>query len=271
MLSKFGAALPTEAMPKARAAARRAIDLDPTLAEPHVSLGSIAALFDWDWAASERHYRRALELNPSYATAHQWYAHDLLNGIGRLEEAQAVLERARDCDPLSPVILASSAENMVMQRRPADALEFYTKIIELDPYFPRIYFGLARTNLMLGRSQEALEAMRRGAALSPRSPLPLALQSHVFAFLGRMAEARAALAELEEVSRTTRTAPYLFMRAWMLLDPERACDYLEQACEERDPRLVHAGVSPIYDPLRGRPRFESVLRRMGLALESVSV
>jgi serine/threonine-protein kinase len=262
--AKFGAAIPREAMPRARAAARRALALDPTLAEPHVSLGSIAAIFDWDWSASEEHFRKALDLNPGYATAHQWYAHDLLAGVGRLEEAEAALEQARDCDPLSLVILASSAENMVMQRRPADALEFYARTIELDPYFPRAYFGLARAYVLLGRNDEAVQAVRHGSALGPKSAMPLALEAHVYGSLGRMDEARAALAQLDNMARTNRVAPYLFMRAWSALDADRACEYLEQACEERDPRLVHAAVSPVYDPLRGHPRFESVLRKMGL-------
>jgi TolB-like protein len=262
--AKFGAAIPREAMPRARAAARRALALDPTLAEPHVSLGSIAAIFDWDWSASEEHFRKALDLNPGYATAHQWYAHDLLAGVGRLEEAEAALEQARDCDPLSLVILASSAENMVMQRRPADALEFYARTIELDPYFPRAYFGLARAYVLLGRNDEAVQAVRHGSALGPKSAMPLALEAHVYGSLGRMDEARAALAQLDNMARTNRVAPYLFMRAWSALCADRACEYLEQACEERDPRLVHAAVSPVYDPLRGHPRFESVLRKMGL-------
>ena len=263
VLAKFGAALPCDAMPKARSAALRALALDPTLAEPHVSLGSIAALYDWDWTVAETHFHRALDLNPGYATAHQWYAHDFLSGVGRMAEAEAELEQARDCDPLSIVILASSAENMVMQRRPAEALEFYARTLELDPYFPRAYFGLARAYVLLGRYEEAVEAVRRGSALD-RCAMPLALEAHVFASVGRTAEARAAVAELETLARTTRIAAYLLMRAWTVLDADRACDYLEQACEERDPRLVHAAVSPIYDPLRGKLRFEAVLRRMDL-------
>jgi tetratricopeptide (TPR) repeat protein len=169
------------------------------------------------------------------------------------------------------VILASSAENMVMQRRPQDALEFYEKLIELDQYFPRIYFGLARTYLILGRHKDAIDAVERGAALSRRSAMPLALRAHIYSSLGRIDEARAAIVELQEMSRTTRVAPYLFMRAWSVLDPERACDYLEKACEERDPRMVHAAVSPVFDCLRDRPRFDAVLRRMGLLTDHSTV
>lgn len=269
VLAKFGTAASREAMPKARAAAKRALALDPSLAEPHVSLGSIASLFDWDWAASEQHFRRAIEMNPGYATAHQWYAHDFLAGVGRLEEGETELAIARECDPLSVVILASSAENMILQRRPVEALDFYTKTLELDSYFPRAYFGLARTLLLLGRQDEAVEATGRGCALIPESSLALALKISVYAAVGRIAEARRMAAELETMARATRVAPYLLMRAWMMLDPDLACQYLERACEDRDPRLVHAGVSPIYDPLRGSPCFESVLRRMGLAAEPV--
>ncbi|HWZ31116.1 MAG TPA: tetratricopeptide repeat protein [Bryobacteraceae bacterium] len=269
VLAKFGAAPPREAMPKARAAARRALTLDPTLAEAHVSLGSIAGLFDWDWVAAEQHMRRGLEMNPLYATGHQWYAHDVLAAVGRLEQAEAALARARDCDPLSVVVMASSAENLIMQRRPEEALDLYGKTLELDPYFPRAHFGKARAALSLGREEQAREAVRAGWALNPSSPLAIALVTYIYAAIGRVADARRSLQELEEAGRKTQISPYLFMRAWMAMDPRRACDYLEQACEDRDPRLAHAAVSPIYDDLRGHPRFDAVLRRMGLTLEPV--
>jgi hypothetical protein len=97
----------------------------------------------------------------------------------------------------------------------------------------------------------------------------MAMVTHIYAAIGRVADARRSLQELEEAGRKTQISPYLFMRAWMALDQRRACDYLEQACEDRDPRLAHAAVSPIYDDLRGHPRFDAVLRRMGLTLEPV--
>ena len=270
VLAKFGAAPSREAMPKARAAARRALALDPTLAEPHAALGSIAALFDWDWAAAEQHFRRAIEINPGYATGHQWYAHDMLSGVGRLEEAEAELALARECDPLSVVILASSAENMILQRRPKESLDFYTKTLELDEYFPRAYIGLARTLVLLGRKDDAIEAIERGRALNPSSPLARAIQASIYAGVGRGAEARHMAEELEADKQATYISPYLMMRAWMMLDPDLACEYLQRACEDRDPRLIHAGVSPIYDPLRGFACFESVVRRMGVAADAVT-
>ncbi len=269
VLAKFGAAPAREAMPKAREAARRALELDPTLAEAHVSRGSIAALFDWDWVAAEEHFRRGLEMNPGYATGHQWYAHDLLAGVGRLEEAAAALERARECDPLSLVVLASSGENMIMQRRPAAALEFYSKALELDPYFPRAHFGVARALLGLKRNQDAVDAVERGSALTPGLAMAIALEASIYTGVGRIAEARQRVRALEEMHKAKRVSPYLMMRAWMALDQERACDYLELAYEERDPRLTHAAVSPVYDVLRPLPRFEVILRQMGLVPEIV--
>ena len=97
-------------------------------------------------------------------------------GLGRLDEAETALARARECDPLSLVVLASSGENMIMQRRPAPALEFYSKVIELDAYFPRAHFGMARALLMLGRNLEAVAAVDKGSALIPGSPIALALK-----------------------------------------------------------------------------------------------
>jgi tetratricopeptide (TPR) repeat protein len=156
-----------------------------------------------------------------------------------------------------------------MQRRFHDALDFYNKTLELDKYFPRAYFGLARTLLLLDRKDEAVDAIRLGRALIPVSPLARAIQASVYAGVGRIAEARRMAQELEEIANGTRISPYLMMRAWMSLDTDRAGAYLESACEDHDPRLIHAGFSPIYDPLRGTPGFESVLRRMGVAAEAV--
>ncbi|HEV8148317.1 MAG TPA: tetratricopeptide repeat protein [Bryobacteraceae bacterium] len=270
VLAKFGAEMPREFMPLARAAAERALTLDPTLAEAHVSLGSIAAIFDWDWAGAERHFRRAIELKPDYATAHQWYGHDYLAAVGRLKQAEQELERARDCDPLSLVILSSSGENFAMQRRPVEALQYFAQSLELDPYFPRGYFGTARALLQLRRCEEAVEALQRGLALDPHSPMALAVAAHVYSAAGRESEAKRMLSALERMAASQRIPAYVFMRAWMMFDPKRSCDYLEQAFEERDPRLVHIAVSPVYDPLRGQPRFESTIRSMGLVLEAIS-
>ncbi len=267
VLAKFGAELPREFMPKARRAAERALALEPALAEAHVSMGSIAAVFDWDWTGAERHYLRAIELKPDYATAHQWYAHDYLSAVGRLKEAEQELERARDCDPLSLVILSSSGEILGMQRRPQEALQYFEQALELDPYYPRGHFSLSRALLQLGRNDEAVDALRRGIALDPHSPMPLAVAAHVYAGAGREAEAKRALSALERIASKQRVPAYVFMRAWMMFDPKHSCDYLEQAFEERDPRLVHVAVSPVFDPLRGQPRFEATIRRMGLALE----
>ena len=270
VVAKFGVAPPRESMPKARAAAERALALDPTSAEAHVSLGSIAATFDWDWATAEGHYLRAIQLKPGYATAHQWYAHDFLNAVGRLKDAEAELTRARDCDPLSLVILSSSGENLSMQRRPAEALEFFSQALHLDSYFPRAYFGMARAHLQLGRREAAVDALRQGLAIDPHSTTALAVATHVYTLAGKNAEARRTLGALEKIAQTQRVPAYVFMRAWMGFDTRRACEFLERAFEERDPRLVHAAVSPVFDSLRGQPRFDSAVRRMGLQLEAIS-
>jgi hypothetical protein len=122
---------------------------------------------------------------------------------------------------------------------------------------------------LLGRNDDAVEAIERGRALNPTSPLARAIQASIYAGVGRVAEALRMTQELEAEKQTTYISPYLMMRAWMMLDPDLACEYLQRACEDRDPRLIHAGVSPIYDPLRGSSCFESVVRRMGVAADAV--
>ena len=258
VLAKFGAVPAREAMPKAREAARRARELDPTLAEAHVfarlhqlrcSIG-IGPRREPAFPA-----RPGIESGPARQGT-EWYAHDFLSGVGRMKEAEAALDRARACDPLSLVVLASSGENMMMQRRPAAALDYYARALDLDPYFPRAHFGLARALVTLHRHDEAVIAVRKGSALTPASAMALALEAKMSARWrdesGR--RGRTAGVARKKCRRERRVAPFLLMRAWMALEADRACDYLEEAFEERDPRLVHLAVSPVYDSLRGSRR-----------------
>jgi TolB-like protein/Tfp pilus assembly protein PilF len=264
MLGEHGAAPALDVMPRVRAAATRALDIDPTLAEAHVSLGSVAALFEWNWEESERHFRRAIELNPSYATAHHWYGYDYLAPLGRLEEAIAELERAHHLDPLSLIITTSLGTLYDMARQYERAREYYDNVFELDPGFVRAHLSAGRSYLHQNMHREAIAAFQKARDLTPNSPVPLALLAHAYNVSGALAEAGRLRQALHRYSLTCRASSYLLARSHLGFDNDRTFELLEKALEERDPRLPHLNVSPIWDCLRHDPRFAALARRMGL-------
>lgn len=268
--AKYGMMRAGEAMPRAREAALRALEIDESSAEAHVSLASISAGHTWDWDAAETHYRRSLELNPSYATGHHWYAYDYLAPLGRMEDALVEIRLAEDLDPLSLIITTCVGELLSMNRQPDEAIEYCQKAIDLDSSFPRVQMTLGRAYQQKEMYEEAIACFEAARAMMPRAAAPLAVLGHVYALSGRRKEAEGLLAQLKQLRETRYVSPFLFARIYLALDRARALDYLEKACEERDPRLAHLKVSPVFDPLRAEPRFENLLRRMGLLEARVS-
>jgi TolB-like protein/Tfp pilus assembly protein PilF len=264
MLGEHGAAPALSIMRKARAAASRALEIDARLAEAHVSLGSISALYEWNWVEAELHFRRAIELNPSYPTAHHWYGYDYLAPQGRLPEALAELERAHHLDPLSLIITTSVGTIYDMARQHERAREYYEKVLEMEPRFVRAHLSAGRSYLHQNLCHEAIAMFEKARELMPSSPVPLALLAHAYNVSGARAEAERLRQALEQYSRTCSVSSYLLARACLGFDQDRAFEFLERALDERDPRLPHMGVSPIWDCLRDDPRFAMLLGRMGL-------
>jgi TolB-like protein/Tfp pilus assembly protein PilF len=264
MLGEHGSAPALSIMRKARAAASRALEIDARLAEAHVSLGSVSALYEWNWTEAERHFRRALELNPSYPTAHQWYGYDYLAPQGRLPEALAELERAHHLDPLSLIIATSVGTIYDMARQHERAREFYDRVLEMEPRFVRAHLSAGRSYLHQNMCHEAIAMFEKARELMPSSPVPLALLAHAYNVWGAPVEAERLRQALEQYSRTCSISSYLLARACLGFDHDRAFAYLERALDERDPRLPHMSVSPIWDCLREDPRFATLLNRMGL-------
>jgi serine/threonine-protein kinase len=264
MLGEHGLAPALSIMGKARAAACRALEIDARLAEAHVSLGSISALYEWNWTEAEQHFRRAIELNPSYPTAHHWYGYDYLAPQGRLPEALAELERAHHLDPLSLIIATSVGTLYDMERQYERAREYYEKVLAMEPRFVRAHLSAGRSFLHQNLYREAIAMFEKARELTPSSPVPLALLAHAYNVSGARAEAERLRQALEQYSHTCHVSSYLFARACLGFDHDRAFAYLEQALDERDPRLPHLGVSPIWDCLRDDPRFAMLLGRMGL-------
>jgi serine/threonine-protein kinase len=253
-----------EAFPLARAAASRALELDADLAEGHTSLGFVLQYYDWDWARADAAYRRAVDLNPGYVTARQWYA-DYLTGVGRIAEAFAEIERASELDPLSPVVGTSFGDTLYYARRYEEAIARYRRTLELDPGYRWARFNIGRTLQEMGRHDEAIrtfEGAHRDAGMSLEVSPMLA---YAWAAAGQRARTEAMMPGILEWWRAGHVSPYSVANIYVALgDHDQAITWLERALEDRDRMMVSLGIHPRLDPLRGDPRFASLLERMNL-------
>ena len=260
----YGLLQPRAARRKAKAAAMRAVELDDELAEAHASLAGVKKNYDWDWPAAEREYRRALELNPRYATAHRVYA-DYLLAVGRPEEAMREIELAQDQDPLSLVICVEVAWNSYMAREYERAVEQSLRTLEMESAFHPAHYSLGLAYEQQSRYNEAVAAFERALEGSGGNPAALSALGHVFALMGREQEAREALCKLEEMSRRAYVSPFWPAIVCLGLDEtDAALEWLERAYAERDVWLVWLKVDPRLDPLRSDARFRNLLWRVFL-------
>jgi serine/threonine-protein kinase len=260
---------PKEVMPKASAAAKKALELDKSLAEAYASLGSVKAVYDWEWAEAQKMFRRAIHFNPSYATAHQLYAGLALSPTGRLQEAIDELQEAIRLDPLSLIVNADSAMLAYFARRPEEAIAQCRKTIDLDPGFFRTYwvFGLACAEK--GMYPEAIQNLEKARELVGDATFAAQILSglaHVHALSGKPDEARKYIEELELRARQEYMSPFWTAMAHVGLNQtKQAFTWLEKACDMRDPWLYALPNLPIAAPLRSDPRCHSLLHRMNLA------
>ncbi len=260
MLVAHGILPPKEGYPKAKKAAVRALELDEALAEAHTSLASIMENYDWDWAGAEEQYQRAIDINPGYATAHEWYA-SFLRNMGRHEEAVEEIHRAVELDPLSLPIRSTFGGILIFGRRYDEAIEQYRKLRELDPRFDP--YGLGDAFLNKGMVDEAIAEFEGGPGASDRNPESLLGLGRSLAMAGRKAEGRKVLHELLEVAGRKYVSPYKIARVYVAVgDLDEAMRRLAEAYEERNPNMVWLRADPGLDPLRPNPRFQDLLRRM---------
>ena len=264
LLCWFGAVSPREAAQKAMAAALRALELDDSLAEAHSSLALIRYWYEWDWQGAEEEFQRAVSLNPSYASAHQWYA-AYLSAMGRTEEAQFELTRARELDPLSLIISMNAADPLFFSRKFDEAIEHLQSLLKQQPRFTPALFNLGRVYLQKGMYQEAITAFERALKYSGNRG---AYPSLVFACAraGRTDEARSILNEVLGQEAALLPASPLIAQAYLGLgETEKAFEWLRRGIEERSPWVGFLKADPIYDEVRSDSRFQDLLKLIGLA------
>jgi serine/threonine-protein kinase len=259
---EFGDVAPLDAMPRAKAAAERALELDPALAEGHHWAGVVAFLFDYDWVRAEAALQRAIELLPGYSLAHAWYA-VLLSAAERHDEAVARIQTAEALDPLSFTIQTVLAHTLYYAGRYAEAIARLDALLEIEPHAPRPLAYLARIYAAMGRPQDALAAAERAMTMAGRQPSFLMSAGVALAQLGRAAEARAILAELEEAS-AHRYVSLAFSTSilWALGLHDETLASLRRAFEARAGHLAFFTAEPRWRSLRGDPAFEALLMQV---------
>lgn len=262
MAGYSGLAVSTNVMPKARAAAIRALEIDPRSAEAHTSLALVTENYDWDWETAEKEYRRAIELDPNYATAHQWYA-EFLMWEGRFDEALRESERARQLDPLSLIIAADRGAILYYSRRYDQAIEQFRSVLEEEPRFPRAYL-IVNAYAEKGQFADAFAAIERRRHTLNNASWKWSALAYVDARSGHLHEARYALVQLQTLSKTQHIDPAVFVPPYIASgDKERAIATLQKAYSLHSNQMTALKVDPVYDPLRQDPRFKELLRQVG--------
>ena len=263
LLSGYSLSPSSKYMPQARAAALRALELNDKLPEAHTALALVVQNYDWDWQTAEKEFKRAIELNPNYATAHHWYA-EHLGFRGRFEEAFKESDEATRLDPLSLIIAADRGVLLYYARDYDRAIGQLHGVLEMDPGFTRghmIEFAYAEK----GRYQDALTDIEDGKRISGGGAWYLLAKAHVCGRWGHKAEGRRALQALEQMNRQHPMDPGSIALAELGMGhQEEALRWLEKAYEQHSNAMTTLKVEPVYDPVRNEPRFQELLRRAGL-------
>lgn len=252
---------PKEYFPQARDAALRALQLDDGLAEAHASLAYVKFWFDWDWRGAEAEFKRAIDLNPGYATAHQWYA-EYLRLMGRQEDSIAESKKAIELDPLSLIINMESGLPFYFERNQDEAIRYFQNALDLDPSFGLAHCVLGWAYEAQGRYPQAIEELQKARQLNDSPPV-LSSLGHAYASAGRGREAAQILLQLQQQSEHGYVGPNFFAVVYAgLHEDEKALKALESAYGDRHWGLVWLKVEPKFDSLRGYPQYSDLLRRM---------
>ena len=262
-LAWYGYAPSKDAFLRARAAATKALELNGSMAEAQTTLAFVSASYDFDWKAAEHGYQRAIALNPNYANAHHWYA-DFLSAMGRHEEAIAESERARELDPLSPIINAWLGWRYQFARRYDQAIAQYRKALDLDPNFPPAHLVLGQAYEQKKMLKEATAELEQAVNLSGGGAVYLASLAHAYAAAGRRGDALKLIRQLEKLAAGQHVSSYDMALALMgVNDKDQAFSWLEKAVSDHAGRLMFLNVEPRFDSLRSDPRYVELVRRLG--------
>ena len=256
--------LPKAAFPKAKAAALTALQLDPNLGEAHAALAAVLWLYDWQWHEAQKEFERSLELNPTYPTANHWHAEYVMT-MGRQIEAIALMKKSQTLDPLSIIINVAIGWANYMARRYDEALEQFLQTVELDPNYPVTHWFLGLLYRATGRYDSAITEGEKGVNFSGGSPVIRAALAHSYGKAGRTREALQILDDLTKLAERKYVASHFFAGIYIGLgENDRALEYLEKSYDEHSHWLIYLHMDPGMDDLRNEPRFQDLLRRVGL-------
>ncbi|MEM7313278.1 MAG: tetratricopeptide repeat protein, partial [Planctomycetota bacterium] len=246
--------LDQKSFPRARAAAKKALELDDKIHEAHATLAFVKFYYEWDWKGAEKGYQRAIELNPNHATTRQWYA-ELLYFSQRFDESIAQLKKAAELDPLSPVIESQLGTPYLFRRDYKQARHEYEKAASHHPDAAILLYGLAVCEMKAGNLEEALKYYQKQEFLPG--------QAYVLGMLDRKEEARAILSRLEAAQPHAYFPYHLALIHIGLGEHEKAVEWLQTAFAQKDEHIVWLLVDPHLDPIRGRPEFTQLLKKVG--------
>jgi tetratricopeptide (TPR) repeat protein len=267
-MGTYGFASGTDVMPKARAAAVRAIELDETLGEAHTSLALIVQMHEWDWQRAEQEFRRAIELDSNYVTARHWYAEHLAL-TGRFDEALAESTRARQLDPLSLIIAADHGAILYFSRQYDRAIEQFRAVLAVEPNFRRAHMIVA-AYAQNGQFDDALAHVQYWQKFED-GPWTWAWMAYLHGRAGRIADARRAFQEMETSNRRAKLdVAWLSALAYAGMgQKDQVMTWLQRAHTERSSAVLTTKVDPIFDLVREDPRFDGLLRRVGFVGEKL--
>ena len=261
LFSAYSVAPPKDSMPQAKAAALKAIELDASLAEPHAALGSYYSGYAWNRQAGERELRRAIELNPNYATAYHWLG-NFLPELGKNDEAIAAAKRAEELDPLSAIISADTGFDLIIIRRYDEAIAQAQRTLRIDPNFYYAHYLIGKAYYRKGMYKEAIAPLRKSVELSAE-PIAKATLVQSLAMLGQRAEAMKLLDELKADSARRYIPGYFLAPAYMALgENDAAFAMLERDVNERGAYIEWMEIDPEWDGLRADPRFAALVRKV---------
>jgi len=264
LFSIWNIAHPADSMPEAKAAALKALELDDSLAEPHVALGEYLIFYEWDRNGGEKKFRRAIELKPDYATAHQWLGSEALTPIKRFGEAIAELRRAEELDPLSPIIGTRLGDALAFERRYDEAIAQYKRTLSLNPNFAYAHQQLGWAYGLKGMYAEAIAEARHSIELNP-DPTWKGYLAMWLAKSGDRGEARKLLDELKQESTERYVQSFALAIIYIGLgEKQQALTWLEKEVSDHGFNANYYLVSPELDDLRSEPRFKAMLKQLHL-------